>query len=253
MKCYNLILNELKRQEITLSDGSLPVNDVTTSTKLLFNGFGNTADYHRYLAEGYDSLKNEFQQLLTSTKSSLRKIDMLNWYGASTNMLKCKFYETNINNIRYIFHIGINRNLYDTKFKLEISDFLAVQLATIDGIQGFITQQIEFYKLMLQYGNDNDTAEMSDEIKKMSGLFWNRSKIDLLELITALVETKSIGISEGKLTRKFVIETFEQLFNIKIDNPNVKLSQAGYRKKRNSPFLFELCNSFDRYIEEKIK
>ena len=67
MKCYNLILNELKRQEITLSDGSLPVNDVTTSTKLLFNGFGNTADYHRYLAEGYDSLKNEFQQLLTSS------------------------------------------------------------------------------------------------------------------------------------------------------------------------------------------
>jgi hypothetical protein len=87
-------------------------------------------------------------------------------------------------------------------------------------------------------------------------LVWCKNDTDLLELITALIESKSIDNIEKNLSRKDAIEHFSSFFGRPIKDAESKLSRATERKINISPFLTSLKEAFDKYAcnkEEKLK
>jgi hypothetical protein len=87
--------------------------------------------------------------------------------------------------------------------------------------------------------------------KKNFDLEWCKSDTDLLELITALLETRSISNGKGNLSRKDAIDLLSKVFNISIKDPESKLTRATSRKKDVSPYLSSLKEAFDNYSIKK--
>lgn len=81
---------------------------------------------------------------------------------------------------------------------------------------------------------------------------WNASDTDLLEVVAALHKNNSIKQKDSKpLTRKELIDYFQQIFNMDIKDVEGKLSKATSRKKNMTPFLDSLKGAFESYAEEK--
>lgn len=85
-----------------------------------------------------------------------------------------------------------------------------------------------------------------------SELFWKKYDIDLLELITALMESGSINNQTMNLTRKDAIKLFESFFNTSIKDAESKLSKGTIRKRDSNPFLTSLVKAFKDYSEKKL-
>ena len=80
---------------------------------------------------------------------------------------------------------------------------------------------------------------------------WKASDTHLLELVTALYKSGSIGKKDtSNLTRKELIEFFARIFNMEIKNVECKLSIATNRYD-DTPCLDKLKRAFKEYIEEK--
>lgn len=81
---------------------------------------------------------------------------------------------------------------------------------------------------------------------------WKSSDTDLLELVAAIYQNRSIERKDGKtLTRKELVDYFQQIFNLKIKDPEGKLTRATSRKLNITPFLDTLKIAFENYGEEK--
>jgi hypothetical protein len=81
---------------------------------------------------------------------------------------------------------------------------------------------------------------------------WNSSDTDLLELLAALYQHKSIQRKDGKaLTRKELIDYFQTIFGMEIKDVEGKLTRATGRKINTTPFLDSLKIEFVSYAEEK--
>ena len=99
-----------------------------------------------------------------------------------------------------------------------------------------------------------EKADGTNQIRKINknyDIIWNRTDTDLLELITALLESRSINNSNGNLSRKEAIDLFTVIFNIPIKDPESKLTRATNRKKDVSPYLSSLKEAFDNYAVRK--
>jgi hypothetical protein len=84
-----------------------------------------------------------------------------------------------------------------------------------------------------------------------SDYIWKSSATDLLELAAALYQNKSIERRDGKdMTRKELIEYFQALFNIEINDIEGKLSKASGRNN-NTAFLDNLSQQFRNYVAGK--
>jgi len=80
---------------------------------------------------------------------------------------------------------------------------------------------------------------------------WASTDMDLVELIGALHQAEAIKRKDGKpLTRKELIEYFQQLFAIEIKRVEVKLTKATGRNDK-TPFLDKLKTAFENFGEEK--
>jgi len=109
----------------------------------------------------------------------------------------------------------------------------------------FLESKLETYKEMLLHGNDSKK-------RSSSGLTWNKSKTDFLELIAALHRCKAVKMNSGDpLSRKELIQKFEEFLNMEpfkdADSRIVKL------QGRNSPnsFLLKLLEEMDCVLIEK--
>jgi len=81
---------------------------------------------------------------------------------------------------------------------------------------------------------------------------WTASDTDLLELIAALYQNKSIQRKDGKaLTRKELIDYFQTILGTEIKDVEGKLTRATGRKINMTPFLDSLKIAFVSYAEEK--
>lgn len=110
-------------------------------------------------------------------------------------------------------------------------------------------------KTMLKEYLEKFEAFINSEIqpKSQPDLKWLKSDTDLLELVTALYESKSINNESKDLTRKDAILLFSQIFNLDIKDVESKLVRATERKKDTSPFLGMLKKEFDDYSQKKVK
>lgn len=84
-----------------------------------------------------------------------------------------------------------------------------------------------------------------------SEIIWQKSDTDLLELITALIQSGSIKNETKNLTRKDAIRIFENFFNCKIKDAENKLSKATARKIDQAQFLNTLTRAFKEYCDLK--
>lgn len=82
-------------------------------------------------------------------------------------------------------------------------------------------------------------------------LNWEKTDTDLIELITALLETKSISNSKGFPTRKDAIDLFTRVFNHPIKDAESKLSHATNKSSYASPYLTALKEAVINYVKMK--
>jgi hypothetical protein len=81
---------------------------------------------------------------------------------------------------------------------------------------------------------------------------WSASDTDLLELIAALYQHKSIQRKDGKaLTRKELIDYFQTIFGMDIKDVEGKLAKATNRKLNMTPFIDGLKSAFESYVNVK--
>jgi hypothetical protein len=118
--------------------------------------------------------------------------------------------------------------------------------------------EIEKLEKLIKLENDlpyNVLPEkIAPEIVDKSGssdYIWKSSATDLLELAAALYQNKSVERRDGKdMTRKELIEYFQALFNIEINDIEGKLSKASGRNN-NTAFLDNLSQQFRNYVAGK--
>jgi hypothetical protein len=91
----------------------------------------------------------------------------------------------------------------------------------------------------------------SNALQDQDELIWNRSDTDMLELITALYESKSVKSNSGKLNKKVLQQAFEKLFHHTIKGAGAKLTKARDRKNQPAVFMEELKNAFSNYVTRK--
>ncbi len=117
-----------------------------------------------------------------------------------------------------------------------------------------ITKLEELIKLDASTQNTAQTrqvAEVQTTQKNTSDYVWKSSATDLLELVAALYQNKSIERRDRTpLTRKELIEYFQKLFDMEIIDIENKLTKAGNRNK-NTVFLDKLSQQFREYVAGK--
>ena len=84
-------------------------------------------------------------------------------------------------------------------------------------------------------------------------LTWKGPEIDLIELITALTQSKRIVNEKGESIRTEAIEFFESVFHIKLKDPEKKLSQTKGRKEGYNHFLDRLSEKFKEWEQKRSK
>ena len=127
-----------------------------------------------------------------------------------------------------------------------LTTYWEVQLNAIKKILKYLSIRKEIIE-----GTDDYVKAISELPTNIGNLIWNKTDTDLLELVTALIESGSIQNPTKDLTRKEAIEIFSQIFNVDIKDAESKLSRATERKKDLSPFLSKLKDSFETYVQKK--
>jgi len=98
----------------------------------------------------------------------------------------------------------------------------------------------------------NQTENIRFEKIEPASYSWKSSGTDLLELVVALHKNDTIQRKDGKpLSRKELIDFFQQLFGLEIKDVEGKLSRATSRKMNMTPFLDNLKVAFENYRDEK--
>jgi hypothetical protein len=112
------------------------------------------------------------------------------------------------------------------------------------------TEVQEFYKelknrLLQTY---SFVVEISTPSIIKSNLLWDKPKIDLIELMAALVESKSIKKDGIPVTKEYMVEFFSQIFtNVDLKDFYKDLGQATRRKKDKARYLSSLVKTFVDY------
>ncbi len=156
---------------------------------------------------------------------------------------------------------GKDWNKIEVGLRKKLNYFILSVRELINCIEDFIRRKIKSLKkaIKIQFNKDqlqlfekgkldyNDIPSLGVKEKKPK-LIWNRSDTDLIVLITALLESDSISISNGNLTQSMAIKLWGNMLNISIKDENIKLHKA--RNKANPGAYFEELST---YFNNKIK
>ncbi len=94
---------------------------------------------------------------------------------------------------------------------------------------------------------EEDGAELDED-----PLVWKAKSTHLIELAVALHECGAIGLkSEGLLTRKELLDRFQNFLNIEISDAESLLSRATERSTEKAPFISKLKHRFCAYCDNK--
>jgi hypothetical protein len=85
-------------------------------------------------------------------------------------------------------------------------------------------------------------------------LKWDKSKVDLVELLAALVESKSVLKDTDPVTKEYLFEFFSHIFpELDLTNFAKDLNQAKRRKKDKARYLKFLAKTFEDFASKKSK
>lgn len=110
----------------------------------------------------------------------------------------------------------------------------------------------EFYKELKNTCHDLLIIATDRFETNSSNLSWHKKKIDLIELIVALVENNAVRTFDNKDDRNLIIRRFEQIFAIDLRNADSLLSHKNYNASEPGKFLKSLVDTYREYTEEKL-
>ena len=215
--------------------------------------------------EYYEYLVNErekfYLELRTNLKESTSRLEYLQTLINIEQLLSsinwgyetfCEIFEPENTPREFITNkrVKIHPNIQEKYSKVDeftltlLSTFVAQQKTVLEGTLNYIHRQVDLI-------NQMKDSEFKGKSRSSNDLLWNKNETDLLELIVALTETKSITNSDGNLSRKDVYEIFSQIFNTPLKDAESKLTRATNRKKDVSPYLTSLKVAFDNYAIKK--
>ncbi|EHQ24621.1 RteC domain-containing protein [Mucilaginibacter paludis] len=158
----------------------------------------------------------------------------------------------------YIKYVRSGRTDRDAEFYLPgYQDKLYTPIFSFDRDPAFCSARGQEAALLL--ANRRLLAEWGKELaalKKSSGGFlglpklkWTFKAIDLVELIYGLYLTGAIN--NGKAELKDIAETFQQIFDVKLDNYSFTFTQSiHYRKSGSIRFLREMIEAILKKLDE---
>jgi hypothetical protein len=127
-------------------------------------------------------------------------------------------------------------------------DFEALCMIEIESLNRQLDLEL---KTGMVFHSTKKDSESSKTITTFE-LMWKSSDTDLLELMTAMYQAKSLQRRDGQnITRKDVFDFFSQIFGLEIKDPEGKLARATNRKMNLTPYLDSLKGAFEAYSEEK--
>lgn len=194
--------------------------------------------------EKYSSLEKDLIEEMSLNSKIIKDFDEFDsLYEGLSNWLLDK-----VNGIKYEPDIDLfecNYSNYCSRF-----DKITFKSKYDKDIQTFLKELKN--RLMLSYSKIIE--KIPSPIYKPN-LKWEGHDTDLIELITALLENKSIKVKvskDGKTHRNEVIRQFEQIFEIKLKDSESKLSRATERAD-NSVFLSTLQKAYKIYANNKLE
>lgn len=275
---FNGIFNDFRKLDNNTLDCISKILKVNFEVEFLSGLKSLYIKYYELVAEFsdnyYDFYPNSplykyfFEQIKTSTGKEMKPI----YYGDfEINELKTNYYTPKYikEQIKKVFEA-----IYDFKqWQLEYD----IKIETENGVKYKYTEELypnyedlcnieldRLYKRLeildlieppkpttnKENDKENDQTDLSDPGKP--ALRWSKSDTDLIELITALFHSESIKRKDNKnLTRKELLEFFEEILDIEVKHSESKLSRTSDRKKSLTPYLDKLKNTFENYVEEK--
>jgi hypothetical protein len=85
-------------------------------------------------------------------------------------------------------------------------------------------------------------------------LQWNKTKVDLVELMAALVESESITKDRVPVSKEYMAEFFSRVFsNMDLTDFAKNLNQTKKRKIEKAPYLKLLVKTFEDYVNKNKK
>ncbi len=226
------------------------------------------SEYFQLLSHSFDSYQEAYERLAT-TMDKYRLLEQI-----TNDLSRLNFAFKNCNKelfddefsrdyeISLFLHFaviiaysgGSNSQAYreDGFLIKKISTLLRTKRDFIEATIDFLNKKLEVLKSREDKHQTSATLEQTKSFVQKNSISWAKSDTDLLELITALNETRSIKRDGNSLTRKEVVEFFSAIFNIQIIDSESKHSRATERKKDVSPFLSSLKQAFDDYANNKL-
>ena len=77
---------------------------------------------------------------------------------------------------------------------------------------------------------------------------WTSEKLNLIELIVAIVKTQSVN--NGNVTQKAIQECFEYVFQVNLGNISNRFAEMDIRKENDNLFLEVLLNSLKKFLDD---
>lgn len=104
---------------------------------------------------------------------------------------------------------------------------------------------VNFIKTAIKQAMIATGAKPAPQIK------WNGKDIELLELITSLVESGAIVDIKGQRNTSAAIRAFEEMLGIQVKDSWKKMEKFKSRKRSKTPFLNKLIGSFEKYASKR--
>ncbi len=125
------------------------------------------------------------------------------------------------------------------------------QVITTVNANRFLSNKGKLIKEIRKITNRDYFKEAEKE--NNSEYYWQRSKIDLIELIISVIKSGAILKKEGEIQLNEAVSFFSNLLNLEINDMYVKISKSRNRKRQVSPFWYDLQHSYQQYLSETDK
>jgi hypothetical protein len=210
-------------------------------------------DYEKYLSAKKLKAYQDIDLVIISNGSLLKKINYINSLQTRIAELLSNYQYCSEDKRSKYFHLlnnrYINRSIPEQKRvdhlyeSVLIHPFLIVQKETLEQMSKYLDEK----KTMLDKIKIGFAEEAPKNNKSSLNLKWNKNKVDLLELITALVETKSILKDSTPITKEDLVRAFSEFLNIDLSDYAKDLTQAKKRKRNITPYLDSLNQGFKNF------
>lgn len=271
-------LEKLKTADVkifpTTNPQQINLFDFDPSPIVEFNGFRNPLDFGNHLRSFYQKFKSSCDDFIGHRDNTpVSKQIGLDILEHELNEFKFIYFpngscESIFGRVNLKSKEQIEPTFFST-IKSKILKFIEVQFQTLLIIEKFIKHRIRHLKKFFISELNPKCSKAGFEIpivpsEKVSmqldlfpdganktNLQWGKDKVQFLELLTALYESKSVmAINGSKLTKKNFFKIMMWMFNINIQNIASSLNSAKNRKEAESPYLVDLANVFKMYCEK---